>query len=314
MSPTSGVIGEAWGIYKTHWRHLLTLSFVTYLVVAILAALLAAILTWVGVLIGLILTFVAAFWLQAALVKAVEDVRDGRADMSLQETFAAAKPHLGSVIVAGILAGIAIAIGFVLLIAPGLDLLTIWAVTVIVLEGKSAGESFSRSRELVRGYGLGALGVIVLTALLLIGVEIVLGLILSPLADWLQGFLSNIVTGTLTAPVFAIVLTLLVSRLKAASSRRRSTSHSRRRRSPRRPSPRPSSRFPSPHDLSWILAPHVRGPWGGEQRRHCGYMPADSDVGRVSSASATGSPWTREFFARAWFRGDERPPCRPKRG
>jgi uncharacterized YccA/Bax inhibitor family protein len=153
VSPTSGVIGEAWGIYKTHWRHLLTLSFVTYLVVAVLAALLAAILTWVGVLIGLILTLVAAFWLQAALVKAVEDVRDGRADMSLQETFQAAKPHLGAVIVAGILAGIAIAIGLVLLIAPGLYLLTIWSVIVpvIVLEGKSAGESFSRSRELVRG-------------------------------------------------------------------------------------------------------------------------------------------------------------------
>jgi len=218
MSPTSGVIGEAWGIYKTHWRHLLTLSFVTYLIVAVIAALLAAVLTWVGVLIGLILTLVAAFWLQAALVKAVEDVRDGRADMSLQETFAAARPHLGSVIVAGILAGIAIAIGFLLLIAPGLFLLTIWAVIVpvIVLEGKSAGESFSRSRELVRGYGWGVLGVIVLTVLLLIGVEIVLGLILSPLADWLQGFLSNIVTGTLTAPVFAIVLTLLYFRLKAA--------------------------------------------------------------------------------------------------
>ena len=218
MSPTSGVIGEAWGIYKTHWRHLLTLSFVTYLIVAVLAALLAAVLTWFGVVIGLILTLVAAFWLQAALVKAVEDVRDGRADMSFQATFAAARPHLGSVIVAGILAGIAIAVGLVLLIAPGLYLLTIWSVIVpvIVLEGKSAGESFSRSRELVRGYGWGVLGVIVLTVLLLIGVEIVLGLLLSPLADWLQGFLSNIVTGTLTAPVFAIVLTLLYFRLKAA--------------------------------------------------------------------------------------------------
>ena len=67
--------------------------------------------------------------------------------------------------------------------------MTIWAVIipVIVLEGKSAGESFSRSRELVRGYGWGVLGVIVLTVLLLIGVEIVLGLILSPFADWLRG-------------------------------------------------------------------------------------------------------------------------------
>ena len=117
-------------------------------------------------------------------------------------------------------------------------------IPVIVLENKSAGESFTRSRELVRGYGWGVFGVIVLTVLLLIGVEIVLGLILSPLADWLQGFISKIVSGTLTAPFFAIVLTLLYFRLKAAKEPGRSTSRSRRRLSPPRPSPRHSSRFP----------------------------------------------------------------------
>lgn len=218
MSPTSGVIGEAWGIYKAHWRHLLPISFVTYLVVAVITALLAAILTWFGALLGALISLVAVFWLQAALVKAVEDLRDGRADLSLQETFDAAKPHLGSVLVAGILAALGIAIGLLLLIAPGLFLMTIWAVIipVIVLENRSAGESFSRSRELVRGNGWGVFGVIVLTILLLIGFEIVLGLILTPFADWLRGFISNIVSGTLTAPFIAVVLTLLYFRLRAA--------------------------------------------------------------------------------------------------
>ena len=218
MSPTSGVIGEAWGIYKAHWRHMLPISFVTYLVVAVITALLAAILTWFGALLGALISLVAVFWLQAALVKAVEDLRDGRADLSLQETFDAAKPHLGAVLVAGILAALGIAIGLLLLLAPGLFLMTIWAVIipVIVLENKSAGESFSRSRELVRGNGWGVFGVILLTILLLIGFEIVLGLILTPFADWLRGFISNIVSGTLTAPFIAVVLTLLYFRLKAA--------------------------------------------------------------------------------------------------
>jgi hypothetical protein len=218
VSPTSGVIGEAWGIYKAHWRHLLPISFVTYLVVAVITALLAAILTWFGALLGALISLVAVFWLQAALVKAVEDLRDGRADLSLQETFDAAKPHLGAVLVAGILAALGIAIGLLLLLAPGLFLMTIWAVIipVIVLENKSAGESFSRSRELVRGNGWGVFGVILLTILLLIGFEIVLGLILTPFADWLRGFISNIVSGTLTAPFIAVVLTLLYFRLKAA--------------------------------------------------------------------------------------------------
>lgn len=218
MSPTSGVIGEAWGVYKAHWRHLLPLSFVTYLIVALLTAVLAAILTWVGAIIGFFISIVAVFWLQAALVKAVEDVRDGRVDLSLQETFDATRPRLGSVIVGGILAGLGIIVGLVLLIVPGLFLMTIWAVIipVIVLENRSAGESFSRSRELVRGHGWGVFGVIVLTILLLIGFEIVLGLILTPFADWLRGFVSNIVSGTLTAPFIAVVLTLLYFRLRAA--------------------------------------------------------------------------------------------------
>ena len=53
MSPTSGVIGEAWQLYKTHWRHLIALSFVVYVAVALIGALLTAALTWLGVLIAL---------------------------------------------------------------------------------------------------------------------------------------------------------------------------------------------------------------------------------------------------------------------
>jgi hypothetical protein len=218
MSPTSGVIGEAWALYKAHWRHLLTFSFIVYLAVAVIGALLAAALTWLGALLAALLSLVAVFWLQAALVKAVDDVRDGRADLSLGETFAAAQEHLTAVIVAGLLAAIGIAVGLILLIVPGLVLMTWWAVIIptIVLENKSAGESFSRSRELVRGYGWSVFGVIVLVILLLIGFQIVLGLILTPLADWLQSFVSQIVSGTLTAPFIAVVLTLLYLRLRAA--------------------------------------------------------------------------------------------------
>ena len=218
MSPTSGVIGEAWALYKAHWRHLLTFSFVVYVAVSVSGALLAAVLTWLGTIIALLLSLVALFWLQAALVKAVDDVRDGRADLSLGETFAAAREHLSAVLVAGVLAAIGIIVGLILVIVPGLVLMTWWAVIIpaIVLENRSAGESFSRSRDLVRGYGWGVFGVIVLMILLLIGFQIVLGLILSPLADWLQSFVAQIVSGTVTAPFIAVVLTLLYLRLRAA--------------------------------------------------------------------------------------------------
>lgn len=218
MSPTNGLIGEAWELYKAHWRHFLTLSFFVYLAVAIISALLSAALTWFGVLLGVLISLVALFWLEAALVKAVDDVRDGRADLSLSETFATAREHLSSVVVAGVIAGVAIFIGLLLLVVPGLLLMTWFAVIVpaIVLENLSAGESFGRSRELVRGYGWRVFGVILLVILLLIGFYLVLSILLLPVADWLRGFVSGIVSGTLTAPFVAIVLTLLYFRLKAA--------------------------------------------------------------------------------------------------
>ena len=70
----------------------------------------------------------------------------------------------------GFAAGVMLAASAFSLIVPGLVLLTWWAVIVpvVVLENKSAGEAFSRSRQLVRGYGWGVFGVIVLVVLLIV--------------------------------------------------------------------------------------------------------------------------------------------------
>jgi hypothetical protein len=218
VSPTEGVIREAWELYKTHWRHLLSISFVVYLAVALLGLVLVLLLTWFGAIIAALVSLVATFWVQGALVKAVDDVRDGRPDLSLGETFDAVRPQLPAIIVAGILAGLGIFLGLLLLIVPGLVLLTWWIliIPVIVLERVRAGESFSRSRELVRGYGWGVFGVIILTILLFIAFRIVLGLVLFPMPDWLQSFSTEIIAGTLATPFIAVAWTLLYYRLRAA--------------------------------------------------------------------------------------------------
>src|SRR3954471_16140274 len=217
-TPTQGVIGEAWGLYKAHWRHLLPISLVVYVAIAIVGALLAAVLTWVGALIGALISLVGLFWVQGALATAVEDIRDGRADLSFAETFSRVRPQLGSIVVAGILSAVGIFLGFVLLIVPGLVLMTWWilVIPVVALERTQAGAAFGRSRELVRGYGWNVFGVIVLTILLLLAFEIVLAIVLSPLADWLQSFVSNVVSGALTTPFIALMWTLLYFRLLQA--------------------------------------------------------------------------------------------------
>ena len=81
MNPLSGVLDEAWRMYKKFAAHLLAIAFVIYLGAAIIAGLLALAGT-VGFWLGFVVAIVAAFLLQATLVKAVQDVRDGRADLS----------------------------------------------------------------------------------------------------------------------------------------------------------------------------------------------------------------------------------------
>jgi hypothetical protein len=214
MNPLSGVLGEAWRMYRAFAAHLLAIAFVIYLGAAIIAALLALAGT-VGLWLGFIVTVIAAFLLQATLVKAVQDVRDGRADLSISETVSAALPYIWPVAGASILAAIAISIGLLLLIVPGLYLITIWAVfvPVIVIERSGALASFGRSRELVRGRGWHVFGTLVLVYLIMLAVNIVLGIIFAALPHALRGGLSAIISGTLISPYLALVVTLVYYRL-----------------------------------------------------------------------------------------------------
>ncbi len=219
MNPLSGVLGEAWKIYRSYAAHLLSIAFVIYLVAAIITALLSLAGVF-GSLLGTIVELVAAFLVQAALVKAIQDVRDGRVDLNLGETVSAAMPYILPVAGASILAGIAITIGLILIIVPGLILITIWAVIVpaIVIERSGALASFGRSRELVRGHGWQVFGTLVLVFLILIVVDIVIGLILLALPLALRTGISSVVSGTLVAPFLAAVVTLIYYRLVDAHS------------------------------------------------------------------------------------------------
>src|SRR5262249_23652453 len=152
-------LGEAWNLQKRFLKEFFLTALVVFVFLDLLSALASAAASggarafWTFV--AIVVAIIGYFWVQAALVGLVRDVRGGRADRTIGETYRAVQPRLPAVIVAGILAGIGIAIGFVLLIIPGLYLLTIWSmlVPVIVIEERSAGEAFTRSREVVRGNG-----------------------------------------------------------------------------------------------------------------------------------------------------------------
>jgi hypothetical protein len=216
------VLSEAWALYKRFLTQFVLTALVVFAVLDLLSALansaegdtaLAA-LFWgiVSAVIGL----VGYFWVQGALVELVRDVRDGRADSTISETYKAVQPRLPALIVAGILAGIGIFIGFILIIIPGFFLLTIWSmiVPVVVLEGKSAGESFSRSREIVRGNGWSVFGLLLIT-FLLVGISsgIIQAIFTALLPDFVDVWLGSLVAHSLTVPFAAAALTTAYFRL-----------------------------------------------------------------------------------------------------
>lgn len=220
MGPLTGVLREAWDLYKAHAAHFLLISFLLYVAASVIGAILTASAGLPGVFLAGIVNLFFMFLLQAALVKAVQDVRDGRVDLDLRATLSAALPYVVPVAAASILASIAIAIGFVLLIVPGLILLTFWSLIVpsIVIGGSGALASFGQSWRTVRGYGGDVFGTYVLVFLILVIFQFVLLAMLAMLPTAVGSFISDVVAGTLISPFIALVVTLVYYRLTAVQA------------------------------------------------------------------------------------------------
>lgn len=213
MQP-GAIIGEAWAIYRAHWRHLIAVAVVVYLAISALVLALAF-------LIGIFAAFVSlagVFWLQGVLVKAVEDVRDGRADLTVRATLQSALPRINVLSATGLIASVAVGLGLVLFIVPGLVLLTFWAVVVpvVMLESTGVLRSFGRSQELVRGNGWNVFVVVVLTIVLVLAAGLIVGLLLEPVdPEWVESVAINVVANAVVAPFAAVAWTLVYFRLRA---------------------------------------------------------------------------------------------------
>jgi hypothetical protein len=220
------VLSEAWNLYKRFlWQFFLT-ALVVFAVLDLLSALAAAAagdsvaaeIFWA--VIAFTIGIVGYFWVQGALVELVRDVRDGRADRSIGETYAAVRPRLAALIAAGILAALGIGIGFLLLIVPGLILLTFWSmlVPVIVIEGSSAGDSFKHSFDVVRGHGWPVFGLILITFITVAIASGLIRLVFAPLPDFLDDWLGSLVAHSLTIPFAAAALTTAYFKLTARAA------------------------------------------------------------------------------------------------
>jgi hypothetical protein len=206
-------------IYKDQFTLLIPAALVVFVPVALISGLIyAGDVSIIGGLIVAAIATIATYWFQGMVVEAARDILDGRRDHSIGSLVQSVTPVLGPLIVAGILAGLGIGIGLLLLIVPGLFLLTIWAVIapVIVIERKGAIDSFGRSRELVRGHGWQVFGVIVVLFLVQFIITAVLNAIANSVSDSFVGFtISDLIVRLLVAPLTALAAAVLFFELKA---------------------------------------------------------------------------------------------------
>jgi uncharacterized membrane protein YjfL (UPF0719 family) len=213
-----GILSEAWGLYRRFFLQLVLTAVPVFVVLGLVDAIVSslggddevlAVVVWS--LISLVISIVGYFWVQGALVEAVADIRDGRADLSVGEIYARVRPRLPALIAAGIVAGLGIAVGFVLLVLPGLFLLTRWSLIApsVVLENRSAGEALSRSWELVKGHSWTVFGVILVAAILSGLASSVIAALFVFLGDFLGTWVGSVVANSIVAPFVALAWTLM---------------------------------------------------------------------------------------------------------
>ncbi len=165
-----------------------------------------------GSAVTLAASIVGYFWIQGVLVVLTADVRDGIADQSFGQLFARVRPKLGTLIVAGLLAAIGIVLGFILLVVPGLYLLTRWSLIApaLIVEDLAAGQSFSRSHELVRGHGWQVFGLLIVLFIINVVVGgLIVGVIGGAAGGALGSWIGSAIVNTLITPLIGIATTLV---------------------------------------------------------------------------------------------------------
>jgi hypothetical protein len=170
-----------------------------------------------------LIMLVATSLFTGMVVELVADVQDGRRDSSVGALLRAVTPVVGQLVLVGFVAAILEGLGLILLIVPGLMLITVWSVfaPVIVLERTPGLRALGRSRELVRGNGWQVFAVIFVMFFLAGGVGTGLTLA-AEAAGSVVGLVVWVIVGVLGAPLVALAQAILYFDLRASSGGERS--------------------------------------------------------------------------------------------
>jgi hypothetical protein len=194
-------------IYRQRLGVLLTVSFAFALVNGILGAVFQDALPFIlGYPLRTAVNYVIVTIFAALVIQIVVDIREGRGQRTAGDLFSAITPALVNLLLLGILYGLGVGFGLLLLIVPGLYLLTIWAVAapVVLVERQDAIVSLRRSRELVAGNGWQVFGVLFALFLLSFVVAIIIVGLLAVALGLVGAIIGAIIVGTFLQPLDAL--------------------------------------------------------------------------------------------------------------
>lgn len=211
---TSEVLGEAFEVYRRLWLRSIVVAGLVFAVVS-LADALANRGTTAAALVTIVLSLLGGLLVQGALVEVVRDLHEGREPAPVGAYYSRTRDRLGTLFGASIVYSVGVAIGFVLLIVPGLIALARWSLTVplVVIEKKGVGEAFSRSRQLVKGKTGTVLLILIVSGLLTGVANLLIHLAFRGLPAFWSIWLGGTIASAITAPYVAHVLTVLYYRL-----------------------------------------------------------------------------------------------------
>lgn len=213
MHPTldaGNTISTALTTYRNHAGVLLPLAFGLFAIQALAALVLGS--NLVGVAVALILGTILGILFQGAVVELARDVEDGTLDSSVGQLLSSVVPAIVPLFLVGLLSGLAIAVGLVFLIVPGVILMVLLAVVgpVTVIERPGVIAAMTRSRELVKGSGGPVFGLILFNLLL----SVIASSIGSAGGDNGAGVLLTWIASSLVAPATALVIATAYLRLR----------------------------------------------------------------------------------------------------
>ncbi len=209
ISP-GAVISRIWEIYRDQFAVLIGISLVLYAFQFVVYLLIPG----SGIALA-ILFWALSILYQGIVVELVQDIQDGRRDHSIGDLIRGVEPVFWPLAAVSILFGIALGIGFILLIIPGLILMVIWSVVapVTVLERPGVFAAFGRSQELVSGSGWSVFAVIVLVFLAVAVIGVTAGVVAGSLGSLGRALVQWAVNAAL-APLTALSASVLYFALR----------------------------------------------------------------------------------------------------